>query len=150
MSVPWPQQSQTLGYLLRTTYQLLQREIYAQLRDAGHPRVREAHSSVLRHLPQGGARMADLAKSAGISKQSIAYLVDDLCQLGYLELHEHPTDRRAKLVRFSEQGRSLLVLLAQLSDQTEKRCAQIVGEQPLSMARNVLATMIGDKNAVKS
>ena len=30
MSAPFPQQSQTLGYLLRTTYQLLQLEIYGQ------------------------------------------------------------------------------------------------------------------------
>lgn len=147
MSAPFPQQSQTLGYLLRTTYQLLQLEIYGLLRDAGHPDVREAHSSVLRHLPPNGTRMADLAKSAGISKQSIAYLVDDLCRLGYLEMHEHLTDRRAKLVCFSERGRSLLELLKRLSDQAEVQCAQVVGQRAMSQVRETLASLISAKSS---
>lgn len=149
MSSPMPQQSQTFGYLLRTTYELFQLEIYGLLREAGYPDVREAHSSVLRHLPLDGARMSDLAKSAGISKQSIAYLVDDLCRLGYLEMHEHLTDGRAKLVCFSDRGRALLVLLARLSEQAEARCAQVVGEQAISLVRETLATLIRAKSAIE-
>lgn len=142
MPTPVPQRSQTFGYLLRATYELLQHQIYAGLHEDGFPDVREAHSNVLRNLPPDGARMTDLAKSAGISKQSIAYLVDDLCRLGYVEMHEHPTDGRAKQVRFSERGRALIALLVQESSKAEKECARIIGEHSMDLVRDALVAII--------
>lgn len=145
MPAPFPEQSQTFGYLLRTTYELLQYQVYAGLHDAGYPDVREAHSSVLRHLPLDGARMIDLAKRAEISKQSIAYLVDDLHQLGYVEIHDDPSDRRAKQVIFSERGRALVALLAQQSRKAEKDCARIIGEQGMRQVREALTALVNSK-----
>jgi DNA-binding MarR family transcriptional regulator len=89
--------------------------------------------------------MTDLAKDAGISKQSIAYLVDDLCRLGYVEMHEHPTDGRARQVRFTERGRVLVALLAQQSSKAEKDCAGIIGERSMALVREALTALISRK-----
>lgn len=142
MPQPVPEQTQTLGYLLRTTYELLQDQVYARLREAGHPEVRAAHSSVLRHLPLSGARMTELAKHAGISKQSIAYLVDDLSRLGYVEMHEDPSDGRAKLVRFTDRGKELVAVLAKESKKVEKGCARIIGEDQMAALRLALTEFV--------
>lgn len=142
MSQAVPEQTQTLGYLLRASYELLQHQVYASLREAGHPDVREAHSSVLRYLPLDGARMSDLAKRAGISKQSIAYLVDDLLRLGYVEMQDDPTDGRAKLVRFSERGRELVALLSQQSTKAEQACARVIGKEQMVAMREALGMFI--------
>ena len=45
-----PAQMRTVGYLLRELYGNLQRRVYAAAAAAGHPDLRDAHSSVLRHL----------------------------------------------------------------------------------------------------
>lgn len=142
MSQSVPEQTQTLGYLLRTAYEVLQHQVYASVRENGHPDVRAAHSSVLRHLPVGGARMTELAKRAGISKQSIAYLVDDLIGLGYVEMHDDPSDGRAKLVRFTDIGRDLVAVLTKESGQAEKEFARLVGAEQMEAMRKTLGVFI--------
>jgi DNA-binding MarR family transcriptional regulator len=144
-----PEQNQTLGYLLRTTYELLQDQVYARLREAGHPEVRAAHSSVLRNLPLGGARMTELAKRAGISKQSIAYLVEDLGRLGYVEMHDDPSDGRAKLVRFTGRGQDLAGVLVKESKKVEKRCARIIGEDQMASLRLALSEFVDQNQPVE-
>lgn len=145
MPIPVPQEAQTLGYLLRATYDRLQQQIYAGLRDGGHPDVREAHSSVLRYLPLAGARMSELAKCAGISKQSIAYLVDDLCRLGYLDLQADPADGRAKIVAYTEWGRALIAALTEASAAAERECSALVGAKTLQLLRKALTDLVRRK-----
>lgn len=147
MPIPVPQEARTLGYLLRATYDRLQQQIYAGLRDAGHPDVREAHSSVLRYLPLAGARMSELAKCAGISKQSIAYLVDDLCRLGYLDLQADPADGRAKIVAYTARGRALIAALSEASAAAETECAALVGARTMQLLRKALTELAQRKPA---
>src|SRR3546814_4784664 len=90
----------TLGTLLRTPFESLAARVYAELA-VNYPDVREAHGAVFRHLPLAGASVSDLARRAGMAKQSMGYLVDSLLEVGYLDAAQSVTDRRAKLVRLS-------------------------------------------------
>src|SRR3546814_549086 len=73
----------TLGTLLRTPFESLAARVYAELA-VNYPDVREAHGAVFRHLPLAGASVSDLARRAGMAKQSMGYLVDSLLEVGYL------------------------------------------------------------------
>src|SRR5688500_13722330 len=54
------------------------------LAEAGFDDIRRAHNAVFMHVPAEGIRLTDLAAAAGISKQAMAELVDDVIAKGYL------------------------------------------------------------------
>jgi DNA-binding MarR family transcriptional regulator len=136
-----PARSRTLGYLLRELYGSLQRRVYAAAAAAGHPDLRDAHSSVLRHLDPNGSRVADLARRCGLAKQSVTYLVDDLVRLGYLAIRADPLDGRAKQVKLTARGRKLTELLLIESQLAEDEMARLIGTQRLDALRQDLATL---------
>lgn len=70
---------------------------------SGFP-IRPSHASVFIHMDTEGIRLTRLAEKARMAPQSMAELVDDLVELGYLERIADPTDRRAKLIVFTASG----------------------------------------------
>jgi DNA-binding MarR family transcriptional regulator len=64
-----------------------------------------AHNWVFGFLGWEGARAADLAARAGITRQSMGEVIRDLVDLGIVEMKPDPTDRRAKLVTYTDLGR---------------------------------------------
>jgi len=65
-----------------------------------------AHTRLLPHIPfEGGIRLTELAELAGITKQSVQALVDELVQAGQLKKTNDPHDGRAKLITYTAQGR---------------------------------------------
>ncbi len=136
---PPPERAATLGFLLRELYDALQDRVYAAVAADGHPDLRELHSPVLRHLPPDGARVADLARQAGLAKQSVAYIVDDLAKLGYVTIGEDPADGRAKRVKLTARGRALTKSLTAHSATMERELAAAVGAKRVAALRGTLA-----------
>jgi DNA-binding MarR family transcriptional regulator len=136
-----PAEAHTLGFLLREAYAGLQQQIYAAAAAAGHPDVREVHSPVLRHLPAGGGRVADVARACGLAKQSVAYVVEDLVGLGYLKVEPDPEDGRAKRVGYTARGRKLLAALVQASGEAEERLARRLGVERVAQLRETLVAV---------
>jgi DNA-binding MarR family transcriptional regulator len=67
-------------------------------------RLRPAHTALFAHLDFDGVRLTELASKAGVTKQAVGQLVDDLVALGVVERVRDPDDRRAKRIRFSRRG----------------------------------------------
>ena len=109
MANTYPDQQRTLGSLLRLPYQELQDAVYGALASHGFADLRTAHSAVFRHLDPDGTRLTTLAERAGMTKQSMAYLVDALTESGYLTTAADPHDGRAVLVRPTEAGRAVVL-----------------------------------------
>lgn len=74
-----------------------------------HPEIRRSHLRLMPHIDLDGTRQNVVAQRADISKQAVAQLVDDLEAAGYVRRVTDPTDRRAKLVVFTEQGRKGII-----------------------------------------
>jgi DNA-binding MarR family transcriptional regulator len=68
------------------------------------PAARLAHTTLLPHIDLDGTRATEIARRAGITKQAVGQLVDDLARLGMLERAPDPDDGRAQLVRFTDEG----------------------------------------------
>lgn len=66
----------------------------------GHD-VRVAHTRLFPHIDLDGTRITEIARRAGVSKQAVSPLVDELVEQGVLERIPDPRDGRAKLVRFA-------------------------------------------------
>jgi DNA-binding MarR family transcriptional regulator len=112
------EEENTLGALLRGAYDALAARVYAEV-GAEFPGVRHAHSAVLRHILPDGSRATDLAERAGMTKQSMAYLLDTLHDRGYLAFVPDPDDGRAKLAVLTERGAALHRRLIEASRRAE-------------------------------
>jgi DNA-binding MarR family transcriptional regulator len=133
-----PERQRTLGSLLRLPYQALQARVYAALARRGFDDLRVAHSVVFRHIDPAGSRVTALAERAGMTKQSMAYLVDALVTSGYLKSVPDPADGRAKLAVLSARGKRAMTALVELSAQFEADLAARLGETKLQQLRVLL------------
>lgn len=111
------------------------------LRERGH-QLRPAHASILVHLRVSGSRLTDLAERAGMTKQAMGKLVDELEAIGYVERVPDPDDGRAKRVRFSRAGRALLRDSSQIVDTIWRDYARLVGEPRLVRLRDTLQLLL--------
>ena len=83
----------------------LQSDMVRHAHRRGWTDAKYAHNWVFGFLGWEGARAADLAAQAGITRQSMGEVIRDLVDLGIVEMRPDPTDRRAKLVTYTELGR---------------------------------------------
>jgi DNA-binding MarR family transcriptional regulator len=83
-------------------------------------------------------RTTDLAHAAGITKQSMAYLVTDLGDRGYVEITPDPHDGRAKIVRLTPSGQKAQIAAARISAELETEWAATIGEKQWAQARQTL------------
>ena len=138
MANTYPDRQRTLGSLLRLPYQELQDAVYGALASHGFADLRTAHSAVFRHLDPDGTRLTTLAERAGMTKQSMAYLVDALTESGYLTTAADPHDGRAKRVLLTRRGNKAMATLVALSAQFEQRLAERMGATKVARLRALL------------
>jgi DNA-binding MarR family transcriptional regulator len=134
----FPERQRTLGSLLRLPYNELQDAVYGALPDHGFRDLRVAHSAVFRHMDPSGTRMTTLAERAGMTKQSMAYLVENLRDSDYLTVVSDPADGRAKLVQLTSRGMQAVETLLRQSQQFEDWLADAIGTTNMSQLRSLL------------
>ncbi len=104
----------------------------------GHPGLQPAHHAVLTHLRVSGTRLTDLARRASMSKQAMGQLVDEVERLGYVERVSDPTDRRAKIVRFTRAGLEVIKDGTGIATAIQREYAELIGKQKLDLLREIL------------
>ena len=95
---------ETLLSLLDAATESVLAEFRRELEEAGYADIRPTHGCVFRFVRDDGMRLTELAGLAGMTKQSVGELVDDLVDLGYVERIPDPEDRRAKLICLTDRG----------------------------------------------
>ena len=109
LSIRWSETSTRplVGLLLRLLYQHYSEDIHAALRDAGFGDLGPAHANVFPFVGPEGITVSELARLAGVRKQTMAQAVEQLEQMGYVERRPNPRDRRSRLVFLTERGESV-------------------------------------------
>src|SRR5882757_1901194 len=110
----------------------------ASLLDAGITDIRPTHGCVFRFLHDDGMRLTDLASLAGLTKQSVGEIVDDLTALGYIERYPDPTDKRAKLLRLTAKGKTAQGIGFSLFTKLEEDWADVFGSDEIAALRSLL------------
>ncbi|WP_127091244.1 MarR family winged helix-turn-helix transcriptional regulator [Aquabacter cavernae] len=141
------QTQRTLGYLLRHAYECLSEQVYGSLAARGFADIRRAHSNVFRHIAAGGSRVSDLAERAHMTKQGMAYLVESLAGLGYLEVMPDPADGRAKLARLTVRGDAASRELVRLSREAEETFAAALPPGDMERLRGQLEGLVAKMGA---
>jgi DNA-binding MarR family transcriptional regulator len=139
-----------LGMLAAQLLFAVQDELYRRLADAGHHDLRPRHGIVIAYLDEGGSRATELAALSGRHKQIVGRTVDELEALGYVTRSPDPTDRRAKLVVPTPQGRDVMRLSDQIMADIGARGAEAVGTDAYARFRRTLQQLIGELRADRS
>jgi DNA-binding MarR family transcriptional regulator len=106
--------------------------------EAGYGDIRPTHGCVFRFVQDDGMRLTELATLAGMTKQSIGEIVDDLALRGYVERIPDPADRRAKLIRLTEKGEKAQAIGLELFANLEQRLAERYGPDRVADLRALL------------
>jgi DNA-binding MarR family transcriptional regulator len=127
---------------VQRAYRALDTAIGTAVRERGFD-VGLPHSAVLANIDiETGTRATTLAERAGVSKQAIGELINDLEGNGYVERHTDPTDGRAKLVRLTPAGHRLIQAALEVIDGLEAKLEASVGERALRQTRRTLEAVI--------
>ena len=113
-------------------------EFREDLVEAGYGDVRPTHGCVFRFVREDGMRPTELAHLAGLTKQSIGEIVEDLERLGYVKRIPDPADRRAKLICLTEKGEEAQRVGYRLFGRIEKRWAERYGTERVAALRELL------------
>lgn len=116
-----------IGRLLNNAVQRFESRILEELEKAGHGGLSLSHITITRNLDSGGTRATELARRAGITKQSAGELIVQLETLGLIERRPDPLDRRAKIVCFSTRGQAWLDAFAKALQVAEDEMAHRLG-----------------------
>ena len=120
-------------------YRAMEADMVAAAHRAGHTGIKRTHNGVFATLNMAGVRTVDLAAQMNMTRQSMGEIVREMVDLGILEMRPDPTDRRAKLVGYSERGlRVAADGFAHIQD-LDRRFTEEFGPEEYETARRVLA-----------
>jgi DNA-binding MarR family transcriptional regulator len=133
--------------LLDLASEALFAEFRQELVEAGYGDIRPTHGCVFRFVHEEGMRPTELAALAGMTKQSIGEIVDDLEARGYVERFPDPADRRAKLIRLTAKGEEAQGVGLGLFAKLEQRLADRYGAERIAQLRELLEEIAGSAAA---
>ena len=93
-----------------------------------------SHALVFTHLDSDGTRPAEIARRAGISRQTVAQMKD----MGLVKLAPDPSNRRARLVQPTAKGRKALERSGTGSAAAEKTLSRRIGAANVKSLREAL------------
>ncbi|HOB67592.1 MarR family winged helix-turn-helix transcriptional regulator [Ottowia sp.] len=95
---------------------------------AARDKVGAAHIHLTRHLPLAGARLTELARMAGMTKQAMGDLVDQCEAWGLVARQPDPLDARARRIVFTPTGLDWLAAFRAALTQAEAEFRAAVGD----------------------
>jgi DNA-binding MarR family transcriptional regulator len=128
----------TLPALMDLVSEAMYADFRLDLETEGLDDVRPTHGCVFRFVHGEGMRLTELASLAGLTKQSVGEIVDDLTGLGYLERCPDPTDKRAKLIRLTKKGEAAQAVGFRLFAKLEEDWAEAFGADRIASLRGLL------------
>ncbi len=131
--------------MLGQAYSLLGFQIVDGVVGAGYPQKRK-HSAVFAQISPDGSRLTELARKANMTPQSMAELVDELVDMGYVVRRPDPNDGRAKLIVLTKRGRGAVAAGRQTIEGLEEQVTQILGERGHRELRRLLSTLLDATN----
>ena len=138
-----PQPSQTLGQTLMLLTRDFQKRLDGDLEVRGIDGIVARHRAVFLFLGRNGAsRAVELAEAADVRPQSMMKIVHELESLGLVERREDPSDSRAKLIDFTDNGRKLIAELSHSTEIVWQQYARILGRDTLEQTITQLNTLI--------
>jgi DNA-binding MarR family transcriptional regulator len=107
----------------------------------GFTGLKNSHNAVFATLDAEGSRAADMAVQMGITRQSMGEIIREMVELGIVEMKPDPSDRRAKLVTWTEHGLTIARAGYGHILEVEDVCADELGKEEFAWLRQALVRM---------
>jgi len=108
--------------------------------------LRMTHLHVFGNIKAEGTRLSDLAAWAGMTRPSMAELVNELEDQGLVERRPDSTDGRAKLICLTPQGWRAIRIGRAIIDRIETDYAQRLGPRRFEAMCQTLQELLDDLN----
>ena len=122
-------------------YSLLVDDIYQRLMEkalaAGHQGLKLSHALIMPQISSEGARIVDIAKSQGVSKQAIGQIANELEHLGYITRADAPEDKRSKKLVLTAQGITLIKQAAGFMSEVDKELSVQLGQEAFTQLQDL-------------
>ena len=136
--------AKSLQILFRDARAAIEAAVRSDLAQNGFGDVTPAHSALLRDIGDDGARPSELAAHAGVTRQAITKLVDELERLDLVRRDPDPNDGRGVIVRYTDRGRAGVAIARKRMLALERGYAAQVGANRWAEVRSTLETLFGD------
>lgn len=114
------------------------------LKKQGWPSITRAQSLVFVNIGEGVTRPSEIASRVGVTRQAIHQTINEMVELGYLTLEPDPTDRRAKVVVYTEKGKEVGGATVSALQEIESSLSNRIGNERVVALREALAQEWGD------
>ena len=129
---------QELGILLFVANRALEQRAFDAVVAAGITDITPAQARIAARIAPDGSRVSDLAEQARVTKQTAAFLVEQLEKAGYVERAPDPTDGRARLVRLTDRSLPMIRAANAEVSRVLGEWADHVGEDRLQQVHETL------------
>jgi DNA-binding MarR family transcriptional regulator len=132
----------TIAALLDAALDKVIAELHERIASGGYGDIRPVHGCVFRFVRPEGTRITDMAEQAGLTKQTVGEVVDDLEALGYVKRAPDPSDRRAKLVLLTPEGQRAQDFALEAFAEIEAGWAGRFGAKRVAVLRELLDEIV--------
>ncbi len=101
--------------------------IVEKLHQRGFTELRSTHTALLSNLDLEGSSLILVAQRAGITKQAMGRLADELVKLKYVSRTLNKNDKRSVIIKFTPSGLELMDYSFRIMEELENRCAYRLG-----------------------
>ncbi len=135
-----PQVQPNLAALLLAAFRWFDGALTAELSRRGWEGLTRAHAMVMTQVREGGVRPAQIARLTGVSRQAAHQTINELVQMGLVELSPDPDDKRAKLVVVSPAGWLALADAVEIFAGLELELGDRIGGDQVYQLREALSS----------
>ncbi|HEX5936276.1 MAG TPA: MarR family transcriptional regulator [Actinomycetota bacterium] len=132
-----------LARLLLAAHRTLAADLVVELEERGWPDLRASQAALLLNVDRRfGTRLTELARRAGVTKQAMMVVVDELEVRGLVRRTPDPEDGRAKVVRLTARGRTLAAECRRAVAAVETRARRTLGGRRYESLRETLDLLL--------
>ncbi len=131
-----------LSILITAANRCLADRLGAAVATVGGEAMRPSFGFVVRAVAAEQPTVSRLAELLGVTKQAASRLADDMVELGYLERHADPDDRRRTRLRLSATGERIRRRAREESGAIEDELRGRFGDEPLAHLRALLTDFV--------
>lgn len=128
----------SLRTLLRRRLEWIEDRLMNNAEKNGYGYISPSIARLYSYLGPSPVPMPELAKRMKISRQAVHQLVGEGVQAGFLQLCNSPTDKRVKMVFFTEQGLEMSCVARAEIDQAEQELITCLGIENVQHLRRIL------------
>jgi DNA-binding MarR family transcriptional regulator len=131
-----------IGRRLNEAVRIFEARIVERLHEVGRSELSVAHINLTRNLDERGTRLTELARRASMTKQSMGELVDQVERTGLIARRPDPTDGRAKLICFTDEGLVWLEAFHHALTVADAEMRERVGSEMVDLMVELLGTYV--------